>query len=65
MLQRLKNLLESETCACTLRVNDREFCRNCIYSLYVGVQLRERAETAQLQSLGLPKKCSQVAEEAL
>lgn len=31
----------------------------------MGVQLRERAETAQPQFLGLPKKCSRVAEEAL
>lgn len=33
--------------------------------MYVGVQLKERADIAQLQPLGLPKKCSWVAEEVL
>lgn len=33
--------------------------------MYVGVQLKERADTAQPQSLGLPKTCSWVVEEVL
>lgn len=33
--------------------------------MYVGVQLKELADAAQPQLLGLPKKCSGVAEEVL